>query len=237
MVKEKLRKEEYKTGVLKRGQTLMLLSLLIITGCISSSTATPTSISTAIVSYTPSIEAFGTSDQCPHFCWMGIHPGKTSAEEALRRIRNSDQFNQPITQQNDQSIEARWYTEKTKKFGASVYITVSGDIVKSIRMGKLMPFTVDFFIHLYGEPSEISFWVGKDIHNYVFTIYTIYYPSTFTSLKVHINGVRGPDPNDMIEVLEAGTEINDDSFQPWLGYGVAEKYFSRGTPIVHPPGQ
>lgn len=99
----------------------------------------------------------------------------------------------------------------------------------------MIPFTVEDLIHLLGAPSKISFWVGKDIHDNIFTIYTIYYPLTHTSLKVHISGVRGPDPNDMIEVFETGTEMNDNSFQPWLGYGEIEKYFSKGTPTVHPP--
>ena len=213
---------------------LFLLSIFVLTGCMSSTASTPTAISTVGETYTPLVEAFKTSDQCPNICWMGIHPGTTSAEEAFRLISNSDQFNQQVTQQNDQSIKARWYTEKTKKFGASVYITVSDGLVKSIRMGKLIPFTIEDFINLLGAPSEISFWVGKDIHDSIFTIYTIYYPSTQTILKAHISGIRGPDPNDIIEVFDTGNEISDDSFQPWLGYGEVEKYFSKGTPTVHP---
>lgn len=214
---------------------LFLLSILVLIGCTPSTASTPTAPSTVGETYTPFVEAFEPSDQCPNVCWMGIHPGITSAEEAFRLIANSDQFNQQVTQQNDESIKARWYTEKTKKFGASVYITISDGAVKAIRMGKLIPFTVEDFIHLFGVPSEISFWVGEDIHGNIFTIYTIYYPSTQTSLKAHISGIRGPDPNDIVEVFDSGTEIDDDSFQPWLGYGEAEKYFSKGTPTVHPP--
>ena len=115
-------------------------------------------------SYPPLLEAFESNEQCPNICWLGIHPGTTTAEQAILAIRNLEQFSEEFIEQTDRNIQAYWFTENTKTLGSHVTVNFSDKgIVESLSMGPLTPFTVGDFVNLLGEPDEISLSVKEDL--------------------------------------------------------------------------
>lgn len=172
----------------------------------------------------PSINTFETSDLCPHVCWLGIHPGTTSEDEALDLIMTSDQIENGFTQKIDNTIQVYWYSDENKTIGSSVTLSLSNGIVESIYIGPLEPFTVKDFIELWGEPSEISIRLEKGMHDEKLMIYSLYYPSLSTKLLVFPGNMAGPNPNDQINLLAINIELNDSNRQPWKGYNQIEDY-------------
>lgn len=186
--------------------------------------------------YTPSLDAFQTTSTCPHICWLGINPGITSGEDALRLVRSSDQLDQQFTRQTGSTIEAYWYTEKTKDYKANVYMTLSNDTVKSITISHMEPFTVDDFIHLLGIPTGISFHRGKyPYEGGEYAYYNLYFSYQEVRLTVKFSDVNGPKPNDLVDILELSPNPDNQPFQPWLGYRSLGEYFPNGTPTAKPP--
>ncbi len=125
-------------GVLVKKAELMkklfLLSLLFLTSCIrSSTTLTPTYDIRRDFTPTPLFtEILRTSAKCPQICWLGIHPGTTSEEEAIRIIKNSNQFEHDVNTPEISSdhIHAYWYRNKGHSGGTNVYLTLSEGLVK-----------------------------------------------------------------------------------------------------------
>lgn len=216
---------------------LIFLSLIFLTSCLGSTTVTPTYDIRRDFTPTPSFtEIFRTSAQCPQICWLGIHPGTTSVEQAIRIVENSSQFEQQGAKISSESIEAYWYRNKGQGSTTTVHMILSNGLVKSMSLSRSY-FTVDDLVHLLGKPAGISFRIGQYPYGAgPYTIYTLYYPSFNTRIIVHIEGADGPAPVDIIETLEIGIEsINNSLSQPWLGYRKLEAYFPTGTPTAYPP--
>lgn len=221
---------------MRKYQALFLSLILCITSCVPINISKPTLTPNVRATYIPSFDAFQIDTKCPHICWLGIYPGTTSAEEAIRLIKNSNQFDQLRTRQEDSAIVAYWSTEKTSDYMANIYIALSDGIVKSITISHIEPFTVDDFIHLLGTPDRISFFIGKyPYEGGLFTAYRLYYASLQAEIYIEIPEVRGPKPVDFVDILYLGTEFDDRSKQPWMGYRSLEEYFPKGTPTVQPP--
>ena len=180
--------------------------------------------------YPPSLEVFRSSAECPNICWLGIQPGITTYEQAVQIIKSSKQFNQEFTEISEDNIQAYWFPEKSRTFGTGVRISLSSNLVKSLTLSRLVPFTVQDFIEILGQPTEISLMVQKGLHDDKYTVYNLYYPSLKAFLQISADGEHGPEPNDFIYGLEINTEFQDSYRQPWLGYGHFDEYMLLAIP-------
>jgi len=204
---------------MKRSVIIFLLSNFCLTLFLSACTQR------AEENHSPLLEAFKSSNECPNVCWLGIHPGTTTTDEAIRLIKSSTQFDQEFTKQSDTGLHAYWYPEKTKTIGAtSVTLNLTDGLVKSIYLGRLRPFTVKDFIDLWGAPNEISIRYEVGLHYGEFTNYTLYYPMLKAELSIHLGNLNGPDPEDFIDLLTVNDESINNYRQPWLGYWHIKDY-------------
>jgi hypothetical protein len=205
---------------------LFVLSLLL-AGCLP---VTPTPTDSLTGTYIPLLEAFAPSAECPNICWLGMHPGITTSEEAIKFIQSSDQFDQRATEILDDRMRTLWFPEKTKTLRTGVNIDFSKGLVKSITFGWLKPFTLQDFAGFLGPPDEMSLMVGNGVPGDKFTEYNLYYPSLKAYIQVRSDGRRGPQPDDFIELLAVNVKKQDDYRQPWVGYGHFDQYFLRAIP-------
>jgi hypothetical protein len=180
--------------------------------------------------YPPLLEAFESSEGCPVVCWLGIHPGVTTYEQAVQIITTSVQFDQDFTEISDKNIRAFWFPDKTRRFHTGVTISFSDSLVQSITLGRLTPFTLQDFIGFLGQPTEISLMVQKGLHDDKYTVYNLYYSSLKAFIQIRSTGEHGPEPKDFIYGLEINTEYLDSYRQPWLGYGHFDEYMLRAIP-------
>lgn len=178
----------------------------------------------------PSIEAFKSSENCPNICWLGIHSETTDSERAIQIISTSNQFNQAFTEISHDNIRAYWFPEESKTFGTGVRISFLNNRVESITLGRLVPFTVQDFIGLLGQPAEISLMVYKGMHDDKYTVYNLYYPLLKAFFQINSSGEHGPEPNDFIYGLDINTEYQDNYRQLWLGYEHFDEYMLRAIP-------
>lgn len=185
--------------------------------------------------YPPSLDAFKSSELCPDICWLGIHPGITTYEQVVQIITTSNQFEQRFTEISDSNIKAFWFPDNTQKFHTGVTLVFSNNLVESITLGRLAPFTVQDFVILIGQPSEMSFMVQQGLHDDKYSVYNLYYPSLKTTFQVRSGGEHGPEPNDFILQLIINKEYQDNYRQPWLGYGHFEEYLLRSIPTSTVP--
>lgn len=220
-------------------KNFLIVSLVLViyaSGCATVEDPSSTPALNTLKTFTPSVDSFQINDTCPDICWLGIKPGITSREEALRLIRGSDQFVQQFTRQTDNAIEAYWYTETTKDYKANIYIALSKDTVKSITISNIEPFTVDDFVRLLGTPTGIRFRFGKyPYEGGEYTLYSLYYSLFNAVLTVKFPEVHEPKPDDFVDILELNPDLDSQSFQPWLGYRSLEEYFPDGIPTAIPP--
>ncbi len=220
-------------------KNFLIISLMLViyaSGCAAVEDPSSTPALNIRKTLTPSLDTFQINDTCPHICWLGINPGITSREEALHLIRSSDQFVQQFTRQSDDAIEARWYTETTKDYKATIYIALSNDTVKSITISHIEPFTVDDFVRLLGTPTGVLFRFGKyPYEGGEYTLYSLYYSSFNAVLTVKFPEVHEPKPDDFVDILELNPDLDSQSFQPWIGYRSLEEYFPDGIPTAIPP--
>lgn len=215
---------------------LLLAFSLLVAGCYTTSQLTPTPSVREV--YVPWLEAFELSDACPNICWLGLRPGMTTLEQATQVVTTSDQFDQNFTEILDKSIKAYWYPENTKTFGTEVYITFSENVIESITLARLTPFTVQDFIGLLGQPGEMSLIVQKGLHDDTSVIYNLYYSQFKAAFQIRSRGEYGPKPDDFVERVTINIEIQDSYRQPWLGYGNLDEYLLRAIPtptILGPP--
>lgn len=204
-------------------KNLFLLCLLILSGCQLSDKR--------VVKYFSSINVFSSGQQCPHICWLGINPGTTTVDRAEAIVRASNQIDQKWTQITDSDIFAVWYPGKPQTFPSNVGIQFEKGLVKSISFTKL-PFTLDEFIKLLGEPEKINI---NDVlvADAEFIAYKVYFPSQKVMIEFYPGSPNGPDPNDTATGLLLNTEFISGitsghgpgpGVQPWLGYGHLNDY-------------
>lgn len=222
----------------------ILFALILLTCCTPKSqlilTATAISsispVSKATVTDSPNpilhplVEAFQQNTQCPNLCWLGIHPGTTTAEQAIKIFKNTE--GKISMQVSDHSINGEWFSDKEKKSPCSVTINFSNGVVDSLTLGSLAIFTVSDFVNILGEPSRMTIqWAEVGDGDVKLTDYTLYYPELRIEIQANSGGWGGPSPDGGIIWLRVNTPPrNAQYFQPWLGYGHLQDYSPRAVP-------
>lgn len=219
----------------------IFFALLLLLTCCAPGKATPFptqdwtkahSAPTADLSgYQTNISAFQAGDACPHLCWMGINPGVTTADEAHTLLKDSDQIDQNM-EVTDTGIVTRWYTEKTKKLSASVYVRFDQGVVKSIALSETSPFILKELIALAGDPSGIN--IDMNIYGDVMEMpYGAYYFSKQILFSADATE-EGVQPNDPVRSIILNVPYNNALFRTWVGYGHLADYFKGKEVHQHP---
>ena len=77
--------------------------------------------------------AFEYSENCPSVCWLGIHPGLTTLEEAMGRLKSSDQISKDFFVVSDNEIQTNfWFIGK--KFRSHVFLTINDGLIGSVSL-------------------------------------------------------------------------------------------------------
>lgn len=196
-------------------KTVINLFVILLTGC-------------QFFNNEKAVDAFNVNEKCPHICWLGLNPEKTTVEEAKRILNASDQIDHKQTEISETGIYTNWLGV-SGTFSIPINIVFENDRVKTISLGEL-PVTVNDFIELLGQPDKISIlnMNGADEAN---TPYVIYYQAQNTMIISSGNLQIGPEPDNVISNLTLNTYIDVSSsppewavFQPWLGYGHLKDY-------------
>lgn len=193
-------------------------------------TVTPTLVRTPIPTYifkdgSQSINAFKPSETCPNICWMGIHPGTTSAGQAVTFLKNA---------RDTKQLEIFGNTIFASNSGFYVSLLVSKNTIEtlhltpvSLKLGEMMS--------VLGEPKDVQLLSGCDISlRFRCLRYQIYYPSWNALLVIHPQDRTGPSPYD--NVMSININIPNEwgaPSQPWLGYGHADEYM-QNVPLPSP---
>ncbi len=219
---------------------LLLVCVFFLTCC--APVASPTPIlpivtPTPEVLTQPDLDAFKTSEQCPNICWLGMHVGTTTRQQAIDIFTKAPgNVNMRLT---PRSLEGEWITDKEKKSKAFVAIHFTDDMVDSIMLGRMKPFTTSDFINLLGEPDKMwILWTDDRVgYGYRRTHYGLYYPEHKIEIQSGYSGVAetdwgGPLPNSKIEWVKIGVppEHEEKYLQPWQGYGHLEEYRPNAVP-------
>lgn len=181
--------------------------------------------------YQPNVASLQSDEQCPHLCWLGINPGVTTPDEAHQLLSASDQID-PNMEVTDTGIVAKWYTEKTRKLMASVYVRFDQGLVKSIALSEMSPFTLKDIVGLAGEPTGIN--IDMNITGDVMEMpYGAYYVSRAVLISADA-AETGIHPNDPVRSLILNVPYNKDIFRAWVGYGHLADYFKGKEVHQHP---
>src|SRR5262245_45417871 len=104
---------------------VVLLCLVFLTCC--TPVSAPPTVTYEFVQQTqtlqdfPALDAFRSDEQCPNICWLGIHPGITTAEDAIRLFRDAEgKISMRIS---DNGIDGEWYSDKAKM--AHCFVTIN----------------------------------------------------------------------------------------------------------------
>jgi hypothetical protein len=186
-----------------------------------------------------SMEAFTFNEQCPHVCWLGINPGKTTLKEVKKILSTSSQIEQKSLRVDTYEISGDWHPGNSNAYRCSIVVSLENELVSSVYIN-FTSFLVGDFVTLLGEPSQISVTLQTAEVNYL--DYVMYFPQqkvlVYTSSTGGVN--NGPQPTNLIQQLILNTEIykytlpeSSGEFQPWLGYGHIREYL-QGQEL--PPG-
>lgn len=209
---------------------IVFLLILLLTCCSPAPKAVPTPDWTKAHSkptqdlsgYEPNVAAITAGEECPHLCWMGINPGKTTADEAKSILQASDQIDQNM-EVTDTGIIAKWYTEKTKALTASAYMRLQEGVVKSIAISSMTPFRLKDIIAVAGDPSGIN--IDMNIYGDVMEMpYGAYYATRQVLISADATE-EGIHPNDAVYSLVLNVSYSN-NFRTWVGYGHLAEYFA-----------
>ena len=181
----------------------------------------------------PTLKRFEFSKQCPHICWLGINPGKTTATQAKILLAFSNQIDPKGSQVDDNGINTTWIVDKHENYSSTVGIQFEDGLVKTIYLTSL-PYTIDDFVKQLGEPDKIRIRMQEAERDFI--MYAIYFPSRKVIITAFTSPLTGPDPADFNLTLVLNADFNNDNLstdwgeiQPWLGYGHLNDYL----PGVH----
>ncbi len=214
---------------------LILICMFFLTCCAPLAPAKPTPTSGPTLY--PNMDVFTTGEQCPNVCWLGIHPGTTTRQEAIDIFTKApEQLEMRVLAG---SLEGEWVTDKDKRSQGFVSIRFAGDVVDTIMLGRLLPFKTSDFVSLLGEPSKMwIFWTDDRVgYGFKRTRYGLYYPEQKIEVQAGYSGIDaddwgGPNPESEIEwvKLNVQPQYGEAHLQPWLGYGHLEEYRPKAVP-------
>jgi hypothetical protein len=185
--------------------------------------------------YTPSLDAFVVRSICPEICWLGIHPGLTTVDDALVLLNSTDEIDQASIQEGNGKIQAVWFTEDTRTFRSYITISTYDNLIVSISMRELAPFVLSDIVALFGEPDDISISFWTDRNDAQYSVYAVYYNTLASMFYVASGSEDGPNPNDTLDWVTFNGIRDDNYHQPWLGYGHLSEYLPRAVPTVISP--
>ncbi len=185
---------------------------------------------------------FDISERCPHVCWLGINPGKTTIDQAKSIINSSDQIDQSSTEFFNDYIYTNWIWGGMKDEPGLVYLHFENGVITTISIG-LLPYKMKDFISLLREPDDILAWDLLRADGYEIG-YQVYFRTKNVVIQVMAGGENGkwngPDPNDYVKGIWLNAELDEDivpdglgMIRPWQGYGHARDYLPGG--IMYPP--
>ncbi len=154
----------------------------------------------------PAMKSFEYSAECPHVCWLGINPGVTTAENAKALLADSLQINQAFLQVSKNEIFAVWLAGENNTYPSNIDVQISAGIVQSISIGA-MPFTMNDFINLLGEPTEINIRLMHAADS-IYVEYEVYYSKQRIDIQVSPASRSGPEPTDPISGLWLNTNLS-----------------------------
>jgi hypothetical protein len=186
------------------------------------------------------INTFQFNEHCPHLCWLGINPGVTTSQDAIKILSLTNHIDQESLQvSSSQSYEAVWYAGPAKVSKTTVYMDLKNGLVWTISFDN-PPFSLSDFMNLIGKPDEIRFMVMRTAET-TEVIYAIYFSSA--RVMIESGDQSGPEPGNSIVELWLNMDFSNTTFppptwgaiQPWLGYGHIKDYLPRvGIPTLIP---
>ena len=186
--------------------------------------------------------SFVVNEDCPNVCWLGIHPGTTSIEDAKLILMTSDQIKKnDFFQVTNDGLQSVWrYSDKSNNYVSDFQLYFNNDTVSSIQFNTLAPFTLGDFISLLGEPETIIIKLDKTIDGGDLVHYAVYFPLQRVSLSVYPGSWDGSSQGDQISLLTLNGEFTYSFFlkgeqpQLWLGYGHLDEYLPGVEIPKHP---
>lgn len=198
----------------------------------------PTVTPTGQREYPPSTAAFTAGKQCPSLCWLGVHPGITSTEQAIQLLENSTEISSVRLSGNE--IDAAWFTSSVHEDPLGVNLAISHSVIQSIYFVLMYPFTVKDIVSLLGKPDQIRIEVVDHFEGGMGTNYMLYYAQYDAIVHILFGSKGGPAPDDSIYEMTVGIPRKDTRyFQVWLGYGDLQGYLPKAvpTPVYQPTPQ
>jgi len=215
---------------------IICLVFILLTSCVPAPASQPSVLASSSLDSVSS--SFVYSEKCPYVCWLGISPGKTTAEEALKLLRSSDQIDQDsYIGKNETGLRVEWHTEQMGAHSTSVGMIFENGVVNKINFSFPSTVKIREFIDLIGMPDEISVEKDQTIEAACCIAYIVYYTSAKALMFAYAPVIDGNGPNeeDSINTLYLNMSADDpngpqrlldhkDLRQPWLGFRHLEEY-------------
>jgi hypothetical protein len=178
------------------------------------------------------IDAFEVNENCPNVCWLGINPGRTILDDAIKILSSSGEIDQGrFFKISEDGVQTVWkigglFTAHT----SDVYVSAEDGLVKSISLGPVSTLTMGDFVHLFGEPDKIIIRIDKTIDGGDILMYSVFFSSYKASIFVYPGNQNGPTAQDTVASLVLNADFTyPSSFdevvqQTWLGYGHLKDY-------------
>lgn len=194
-------------------------------------------------------------DPCALPCWKNIAPGKTTSEDALEVVMNSNYIEPAWVKVNKDTVEGGIIFEP--KYGGrkqSSRVNWINGTVTEITLGLTFPFTIEDLLAKYGIPEGIKGTSGGSSEHF-YILVTFYYPSKGSEFIAYtdegdyrilsstsVDVVRMYTPMSIEERIKT-FYFGDETIYPkilekirkWKGYGdVIDIYYgSMGNMSIH----
>ena len=176
-----------------------------------------------------------TREPCGPPCWMGITPGKTTADDAYKILDSSSIIKRNSLKRNG-SLETGGLLWKWRASGKRISPGLSWEdgVVDKIVLGVNIEISVSEILELYGDPDTITIANGGIPEAWYFII-VLHYPRVgidFNAYTGEFDSQLNPSTNVEVVTYYPPTTLNElmdqmitksgytvDDFQSWVGYG------------------
>lgn len=202
-----------------RFSLLLLLFLYSLTSCMTNAPAPP----------------FEFNSSCPHGCWLGVHPGITTIEQADSLLSASKQISIIDTEDNG-NLRVEWQTDQMGEELAHIRVglSVQNGVVENINFYFPKFVTIQQFIDLLDEPDEISI-IKHDAAEMTFFEYILYYDQEKVLIFSDTNDLNEPKTTDSLGIVYLNLDEENSDLpqwflnhknlrQTWLGFGKIDEY-------------